>query len=89
MDNGLILAQVNSALLTVLIVSAPALIATVTVGLVVGLLQALTQIQDQALPQAVKIAAVLVMLVTLGPWLGKQIASEASQVLDQFPAATR
>jgi type III secretion protein S len=89
MENGIILAKVNAALLTVLIVSAPVLIATVTVGVVVGLLQALTQIQDQALPQAVKIAVVLVILLTLGPLLGRQIASEASMVLDEFPAATR
>jgi len=89
MDNGIILARVNDALMTVLVVSAPALIATVIVGVIVGLLQALTQIQDQALPQAVKIAVVLLILITLGPLLGKQIAGEASMVLDEFPSATR
>jgi len=89
MNSEIVLAKVNAALLTVLVVSGPTLIATVIVGVVVGLLQALTQIQDQALPQAVKIAVVLMILLVLGPFLGRQIASEASTVLNEFPAATR
>ncbi|RML30521.1 hypothetical protein ALQ97_03068 [Pseudomonas savastanoi pv. glycinea] len=40
----------NKALMTVLLLSAPALVVAIVVGLSVGLLQALTQIQDQTLP---------------------------------------
>jgi len=89
MDDGRVVAQVNAALLTVAMVSGPVLIATVAVGLLVGLLQALTQIQDQALPQAIKVAVVLIILILLGPWQGQQIATQATRLLDSFPAATR
>jgi type III secretion protein S len=84
-----ILAKVNASLMTVLLVSAPALIAAVVVGVLVGLLQALTQIQDQSLPQAVKVIAVLVIIVLVGPILGKAIVDQASIALDEFPVVTR
>jgi type III secretion protein S len=81
--------QVSSALLTVLVMSAPALGAAIVVGVGVGLIQALTQIQDQTLPQAVKLVVVLVVLILTGPLLGAQVTELARQGLEQFPLATR
>lgn len=89
MNNEVILARVQEALIMVLQMSAPALIATVTVGVSIGLLQALTQIQDQSLPQALKLIVVLLIMIFLGTWLGGQVAREASALLDEFPIATR
>jgi type III secretion protein S len=89
MSHDSILGTVNEALMTILIVSSPVLIAAVLVGLLVGLLQALTQIQDQTLPQAVKLIVVLVLVILLGPLLSQQIVNEASGILDAFPTMTR
>jgi type III secretion protein S len=89
MNSDLLLDKVNAALMTVLVVSSPVLIAAVTVGIVVGLIQALTQIQDQTLPQAVKLIAVLVIIILLGPLLANRIADQASIALDEFPMMTR
>ena len=89
MNNDTILAKVNEALMTILIVSSPVLVAAVAIGLLVGLLQALTQIQDQTLPQAVKLIVVLVMMILLGPVFSQQIANQASGILDAFPSMTR
>jgi type III secretion protein S len=85
----LIVAKVQNALLIVLIVSAPVLIAAMLIGLVVGLLQALTQIQDQTLPQGAKLLVVLIIIILFGPLLSQQIANQASLALDDFPALTR
>jgi type III secretion protein S len=81
MNTEIVLAKVNEALITTLLVSAPVLFATVVIGVVVGLIQALTQIQDQTLPQALKLL--------LGPLFGHRIANEASALLDAFPVETR
>jgi type III secretion protein S len=89
MTQDTFLAQVNAALMTVLIVSSPALVTAIAVGIGVGLLQALTQIQDPTLPQAVKLVAVLLVTVLVGPLLAFQIAMLAQQLLEQFPAMTR
>lgn len=83
------LAQMQNALLTVLLASAPALAVAIIIGIGVGLIQALTQIQDQTLPQAVKLVAVMLTLIVLGPTLALQVANLASHVLDSFPAMTR
>jgi type III secretion protein S len=89
MTQDTFLAQINAALMTVLIVSSPALITAIAVGIGVGLLQALTQIQDPTLPQAVKLVAVLLVTVLVGPLLAFQIAMLAQRLLEQFPALTR
>lgn len=83
------LAQMQSALLTVLLASAPILGIAIVIGISVGLIQALTQIQDQTLPQAVKLVAVMLALIVLGPTLAFQVANLAGHVLDTFPAMTR
>jgi len=89
MGQDVFLSLMNQALMTVLLLSAPALIAAILVGLGVGLLQALTQIQDQTLPQVVKLVAVLLVIVFIGPLLASQVAELGSQVLDNFPLWTR
>jgi type III secretion protein S len=89
MGQDVFLSLMNKALVTVLLLSAPALGAAILVGLSVGLFQALTQIQDQTLPQVVKLVAVLLVIVFVGPLLASQVAELGSQVLDNFPAWTR
>ncbi|UTV41889.1 type III secretion system export apparatus subunit SctS (plasmid) [Ensifer adhaerens] len=89
MDQTAFLAHMQKAMLTVLIASAPALGIAIIIGVSVGLIQALTQIQDQTLPQAVKLVAVMLALVILGPALAAQVANFASNTLDIFPALTR
>jgi type III secretion protein S len=89
MTQDAFLAQMNAAMMTVLLVSLPALAVAILVGVGVGLLQALTQIQDPTLPQAVKLVAVLVVTIVLGPLLAIQIALMAQRLLEQFPSLTR
>jgi type III secretion protein S len=89
MYNDVLLVKVNSALMTVLITSAPVLLTAVVIGIVVGLIQALTQIHDQTLPQAVKLIATLLIVMMLGPVFARGIANQASSALDEFPVLTR
>lgn len=89
MGQELFLAEMNRALLTVLLVSAPALGIAIVIGISVGLMQALTQIQDQTLPQAVKLVAVILVLILAGPLLAVQVSAIANRALDIFPSVTR
>ena len=75
--------------MSILVASAPVLLAAVVIGVVVGLLQALTQIHDQTLPQAIKLVAVLFILLLLGPIFAKSIADQAASSLEEFPVLTR
>jgi len=85
----LFLSLMKESLLTVLLLSAPALIVAIVIGFGVGLMQALAQIQDQTLPQAVKLVAVLLVLILVGPLLAGQVGQLAERMLDNFAAWTR
>jgi flagellar biosynthetic protein FliQ len=86
-DGGeLVLRAVREGLLLVLLVSAPPLLASLAVGLVVGVLQAATQIQDQTLVFVPKLVTVVLVLVALGPLLGAQILRFAQALLLAIPA---
>jgi flagellar biosynthetic protein FliQ len=82
----LVLRAVREGLLLVLLVSAPPLLASLAVGLLVGVLQAATQIQDQTLMFVPKLVAVMVVLLALGPLLGAQLLRFTQAVLLAIPA---
>ncbi len=64
---------VRTAIWTILIGSAPAIVPAMIVGIVIALLQALTQVQEITLTFIPKIVAILVMIVIAGPFIGGQM----------------
>jgi flagellar biosynthetic protein FliQ len=82
----LVLRVVREGLLLVLLVSAPPLLASLLVGLVVGVVQAATQIQDQTLSFVPKLVVVIGVLVALGPVLGAQLLRFTQAVFAAIPA---
>ena len=58
----------QQALLLVLTLSLPALLAAAALGVVVGLLAAATQINDSALSFTPRLLGVTLVIVTLGGW---------------------
>lgn len=57
----------------VLLVSAPALLASLAIGLGVGLLQAVTQVQEQTLSFVPKLVGVAIVLAVLGGWMSAEL----------------
>ena len=85
-SSDLVLRAVREGLLLVLLLSAPPLLASLVVGLVVGVLQAATQIQDPTLVFVPKLLVVVLMLVALGPLLGAQLLRFTQALLLAIPA---
>ena len=77
----LVLRAVREGLLLVLLVSAPPLLVSLVVGLVVSVLQAAAQIQDSALAFVPKLAAMVLTLLALGPVLGAQVVRFSQALL--------
>ena len=88
MENFLITISQQSLYL-VLILSAPAVLVAMVVGLLISLVQATTQVQEQTLTFVPKLVAVMVMLALTGPWLMVQLISFTQNILDQFPKYIR
>lgn len=59
----------RQALWTLLLISAPMLLAGLVVGLLISILQAATQINEMTMTFVPKIVAVMVTLLLLMPWL--------------------
>jgi len=87
MSEGAIVSLGRDAVLTVLLVAAPMLLAGLGVGLLVSLFQATTQIQEQTLTFIPKIVAVLVALVVFGAWMLRTLVEFTMRVFSSMPAA--
>jgi flagellar biosynthesis protein FliQ len=80
MSPGDTLALAKAALLLMLTVAGPMLIASLIVGVLIGLLQALTQIQEMTLTFVPKILVMgLVMLMSL-PMIGEALSAFMTEV---------
>ena len=75
---------VQAAIWTVLVASAPAVVAAMLVGIGIALLQALTQVQEITLTFVPKIVAILLALVLTGPFIGAQIYSFSEVVFQRI-----
>jgi type III secretion HrpO family protein len=72
------------ALVLVAILSAPPILISTLLGLVVAVFQAATQIQEQTLSFTVKLLSVLVTLFVMGGFLGAQIMQYAQAIFSNF-----
>ncbi len=69
MTQGEVLAVFQEALLVAMKISAPLLIASIAIGLVVAIFQAVTQIHEQTLTFVPKVLVIALMLIVLGSWM--------------------
>ena len=69
MTEGQVLDIVRDALYNIIICSAPMLLISLIVGLVISIFQTVTSIQEQTLTFVPKILAIFIALIIFGPWL--------------------
>lgn len=75
----------RQALEMMMIVSAPALMVALGIGLLVSLLQAVTQINEQTLTFLPKLLAVGLTLVVVGPWMLTMLTDYIARTLNSIP----
>ena len=73
-----------TALILVMWLSLPAIVAATVVGLLVGLFQALTQIQDQTLPHGLKLVTVTIALLPTSYVLGTSLTQFTVEVFNSI-----
>jgi flagellar biosynthesis protein FliQ len=69
MDSDTAMHLLSETLLTAAKVSAPILLATLTIGVVISILQVVTQIQEMTLTFIPKLIAVVAMFLITGAWM--------------------
>jgi flagellar biosynthetic protein FliQ len=75
----------RTALEITILVSAPVLLVTLVVGLIVSIFQAATQINDPSLSFIPKIIAVLTTFAIAGPWMLTVMTDYMRRVLTGLP----
>jgi flagellar biosynthetic protein FliQ len=75
---------VQAALIAMLKVSAPVLLISMAVGLVVSILQAATQIHEQSVAFVPKLVAIAVILVIMGAWMLGNLKDFTLYIFDQI-----
>ncbi|MEZ4652065.1 MAG: flagellar biosynthesis protein FliQ [Candidatus Eisenbacteria bacterium] len=85
MDIAFALKLCNEALLLILILSGPALLASLGIGLLISIFQATTQIQEQTLTFVPKIVLTFLTIMVLGPWLLTQLVVFTQRIYHLIP----
>jgi len=70
---------------TILMVSAPVLLVSMIVGLVISLFQAVTQLQEFTLTFVPKIIAVFICLFVFFPWMARVLITFTTNLIEKIP----
>ena len=79
----------TEALYLALLLSGPALVASLVVGLSIGVVQAVTQVQEQTLTFVPKLVTVGLVLALVGGALGAELARFSGALFEALPELVR
>ena len=82
MTQDQVLTVMKEALLVALKLSAPLLIVSIVIGLIVAVFQAATQIHEQTLTFVPKIIAIALLLLILGSWMSTVLIDFVKYLFD-------
>lgn len=86
MDQAEIISVLREAVFVALKLSAPILIVSIVLGLVVSILQAATQVHEQTLTFVPKIIAIALILLFLASWMNTTIIDFTQKIFDIISA---
>ena len=75
---------IQAAMLTILKVSAPILLVSMAVGLVIAVLQAATQVHEQTVVFVPKLVAIALILVIMGSWMLENMKDFTYYIFEQI-----
>lgn len=85
MEEEIIINMMQNVFVLILELSAPVLIVSVVVGLIISVFQTITQIQESTLTFVPKIIAGVVTLIILMPWMMNIFVSSVKELFDSIP----
>lgn len=81
---GEVLDIASQAIYTIIVVSAPLLLVSLIIGLIISIFQTVTSIQEQTLTFAPKILAVFVGMMIFGSWILTQLTEYITDLWSNF-----
>ena len=84
LSESMILDVAREAFTTIIITSAPPLLVSLVIGLIVSIFQTVTSIQEQTLTFVPKIIAVFLTLMLLGGWMLNKMVDFMTKLWNNF-----
>jgi flagellar biosynthetic protein FliQ len=85
MTPGTVMEIGRQAIEVALIISAPALIAALAIGLVISVFQAATQINEATLQFVPKLVGIFMVLILFGPWMLQYMVDYIQRLFGSIP----
>ncbi len=89
MNDAQVIAIAGEALWTALLVSAPILVVTLLIGVVVSVFQAMTQVNEATLTFVPKLLGVFAVSAVMGPWMVGTMVQYTHRLFATLPQAVR
>ncbi|WGL58684.1 flagellar biosynthesis protein FliQ [Pigmentibacter sp. JX0631] len=89
MNNQQVIDVILSVLYITVEISLPLLGVAMIIGLLISIFQAATQINESTLSFLPKIAAMIVVLVILSPWMLRKLNDYTHRIYDKIPEYAR
>lgn len=89
MDTAIVIDIAREALWLIIICSAPLLLVSLVVGLVISIFQTVTSIQEQTLTFVPKILSIFITLILCGGWIMDNIVSFMTRLFENFATYVR
>ena len=84
LSEGVILDVAREAFTTIIITSAPALLISLIIGLIVSIFQTVTSIQEQTLTFVPKMLAIFIALMLCGAWMLDNMSGFMTDLWSKF-----
>jgi flagellar biosynthesis protein FliQ len=75
----------QQAIVITLKLSAPILIVSLVIGVIISLFQAVTSVQEMTLSFVPKLAGIAVVIVVSGSWMLQQLTTYATELFNMIP----
>lgn len=89
MNEDVVISLGQDALKTLAMLSAPLLISTLVIGLIVSIFQALTQINENTLTFVPKMIVVAIILILCGPWMLDTMSAYTTNLFENIATVVR
>ncbi len=89
MNDAQVITLAQDALMTTMLVSAPILIVSLVIGMLVSVFQAMTQINEVTMTFVPKILGVFAVSALVGPWMIGTMVNYTSRLLTALPELAR
>lgn len=89
MNEDMVIKLTQEAMKTTAILSAPILLSTLVIGLLVSVFQAITQINEATLTFIPKMLVVAIVLVLVGPWMLDVLTQYTTNLFESISVIVR